>query len=85
MALGIKEETKELESLLKISKPIEQAIVPDVDNVPEELQEPEPLFTIDYEKEKKKLMKRARNTIVKLVKLVIPNDMFHDGIRRNDD
>lgn len=78
MALGIKEETKELESLLKISKPIEQAIVPDVDNVPEELQEPELLFTIDYEKEKKKLMKRARNTIVKLVKLVIPNDMFHD-------
>ena len=51
MGLGIKEETKELESLLKISKPIEQAVIaPAVDSAPEELGEPEPLFTIDYEK-----------------------------------
>lgn len=78
MSLGIKEETKELESLLKISKPIEQAILPDVDKVPDELQEPEPLFTIDYEKERKRLMKRARATVTKLVKLVIPPDLIKD-------
>ena len=79
MGLGIKEETKELESLLKITKPIEQAVIaPAVDSAPEELGEPEPLFTIDYEKEKKRLMKRARATVKKLVRLIIPPQMIED-------
>lgn len=79
MSFGIKEETKELESLLKISKPIESSVIaPAVDSTPEELKEPEPLFKVDYDQAKKRLMRRARNTVKKLVKLIIPEEMLED-------
>ena len=88
MSLAIKEETKELEQLLKISQPISQSVVQAVDDTPEELQEPEPLFTLDYEKEKKMLMKKARASISKIAKTIIPkayinHEYVQDHINQN--
>lgn len=70
--MKIKEEAKELEALLKTTAQAQSQQEGIVDDTPEEL-EPEPLFDIDYDKCKSSYIVRAKHSIKKIVKAVMPN------------
>lgn len=48
------------------------------DALPEELEEPEPLFVIDYKKEMREAMKKARRSIKTMIKTIIPSEYLDD-------
>lgn len=78
--MKVKDKTKELEQLLKIAPREDASMASAADSsLPEEvLPEPEPLFALDFEREKRRLMKRAKATVTKLIKLILPEEMLND-------
>lgn len=85
--MKIKDQAKELQELLNAAnihvpsdsqEPGQDGVV---DEIPEEL-EPEPIFDINYEKCKKDFIRKARQSIRKIVKVVIrdPNMIDQDFI-----
>ncbi len=76
--MKIKEEAKELEALLQtpVTNQTPTQSQP-IDDTPEEL-EPEPLFDFDYAKCKKGYIKKAKNSIKKIVRVVIPDPNMID-------
>lgn len=68
--MKVKEEANELAALVSASTMSSSSISDDIDDTPEEL-EPEPLFDIDYKKCKKGFVKKAKNSIIKIVRAVI--------------
>lgn len=80
--MKIKEHAQELKSLLGVdtTEPIPQIIPPSsdiVDETPEEL-EPEPIFEFDYNKVKKQYFKKAKESIKKIVRVVINDSEMID-------
>lgn len=73
--MKIKEESKAVENLL-MSTP---SVPPEMtDQMPFELEDPEPVFTVDYIKEMKVATKKARNSIKTMLKSSIPNEYLDD-------
>ena len=79
ITMKLKEQTEQLKSLLKntnnINSPSDMNI--NIDQVPPEL-DPAPLFDIDFDKVQKEMQKRARRTLNKIVKHIIPDNMLDD-------
>lgn len=77
-----RDESKELEELINLTgMPYDQA-KSIIDKNPEELQ-PEPSFTIDYKKEKKKYRKQAKKDVIHMVSSIVPNDVLESPIIQN--
>lgn len=73
--MKIKEESKAVENLLMAAP----AVPPEItDQVPFELEDPEPVFTVDYVKEMKSALKKARNSIKTMLKSSIPSNYLDD-------
>lgn len=83
--MKLKEQTEQLISLLKTTDKVGDNIninsptdlSANVDNVPSEL-EPAPLFDIDFERVQKNMQKKARKTLMKIVKHIIPDNLQDD-------
>lgn len=78
--MKLKEQTEQLRSLLSSTESTSDSvkdISKSVDEIPEEL-EPAPLFEIDFEKVQKEMQKKARKTLMKIVKHIIPDNMLND-------
>ena len=50
------------------------------DSIPDELEDPEPLFTINYKGEQKQSMRKALNSITIIVKEVVPEAIQHSPL-----
>lgn len=72
--MKMKEQTKELESLIKESQNVNNYVSSALQDigVPEELQDPEPIFSVDYDAEMKKYNKKARASVKQLIKAIVP-------------
>jgi hypothetical protein len=77
-----KDESKELQDLINMSGLSFDQAKTIIDKNPEELN-PEPIFEIDYKKEKKKYKKKARRDVINLVKSIVPNDVIESPIIQN--
>ena len=77
-----KDESKELQDLINMSGLSFDQAKTIIDKNPEELN-PEPVFEIDYKKEKKKYKKKARRDVINLVKSIVPNDVIESPIIQN--
>lgn len=75
--MTLKEERKDLQNLLNATTGVN--LTPTIDTSaqtsPIEEIEAEPLFEFDWDAENKKIRKRARQTIKKIVELVVPKEM----------
>lgn len=75
--MTLKEERKDLQNLLNATTGVN--LTPTIDTSTEtspiEEIEAEPLFEFDWDAENKKIRKRARQTIKKIVELVVPKEM----------
>ena len=77
-----RDESKELEQLIQSSGLSYDQCKSIIDKSPEEL-EPEPVFEIDYDKEKQKCSSKARADVKYMVKSIVPKDVINSPIIRN--
>lgn len=75
--MKLKDQSQELAKMVdQLAAP--QAVADLSDAIPEELEEPEPLFTIDYKKEMREAVKKARRSIKTMLKTIIPAEYIDD-------
>ena len=74
--MKIKEESKILEGLVEgmISDPQTNF---SISNDPPELEDPKPIVEIDFKKKGKEFRKKARNSILQIIKTLMPEDMIN--------
>lgn len=53
------------------------------DSIPEELQDPDPVFEINYKSEQKQAIKRAKDSILLIVKEVVPTHLQQSALIRD--
>ena len=74
--MKVKEETKELESLINATSDVSKAVQQKLgtEELPTELEDPEPIFEWDGEKEMHIAVKKARKSIIVLVNSIVPKN-----------
>lgn len=78
--MKLKDQSKELENLINATSDINAAVNATINAsnaVPDELEEPEPVFDIDYDSEEKKSKNKAKASIKQLIKAIIPKEYIN--------
>lgn len=77
--MKVKDQSKELENLINATSNLSDEVAANlnVTDTPEELEEPEPVFTIDYNSEEKDSKKKAKASIKQLIKAIIPKEYIN--------
>lgn len=74
--MKLKEESKVVESLVTQAPSVPTGSI--LDPIPYELEDPEPVFTVDYGKEMKIAIRKARTSIKTMLKSSIPSNYLED-------
>lgn len=77
--MKLKDQSKELENLINATSDINAAVNTTLNSsiLPEELEEPEPVFTIDYDSEERESKRKAKASIKQLIKAIIPKEYLN--------
>lgn len=79
--MKVKEETKELESLINATSDVSKAVQQKLgtEELPTELEDPESIFEWDGEKEMHIAVKKARKSIIVLVNSIVPKNYLNSN------
>lgn len=80
--MNTKDNMSELDKILKQTG-IDGGLPGTGGDISNELPEPEPLFDIDYDNKEKELKRRARRTVQKVVRHIVPEELIKDEYLRD--
>ena len=80
--MNTKDNMSELDKILQQTGMSDNLPGTDTD-ISNELPEPEPLFDVDYDLQEKKLRRRARRTVQKVVRHIVPEELENNEYLRD--